>query len=257
MGNDRAAEILRGVDIENAVGLEIGPLDKPLVTRKGNRKIFYADYAKRDELVSASLSDPNVDTDKIPEIDYVIAPLPESLGMQFDYIVASHVGEHVPNLLGWLKTLLSWLNPGGVLILALPDKRYTFDCYRTETTTGQLIEAHLQKRSVPPAFAIYDGFSKAVRADAWYLWEDVEPPSPFENMFSKEQSLSLAENALKNGTYRDCHCWVFSADRFRELIDESSSLGLIEFEWARFSPPQKYMIEFYVALTPKSGVQHA
>ncbi|MEB2848288.1 class I SAM-dependent methyltransferase [Endobacterium cereale] len=254
---DRTSEILKGLDIDRAVGLEIGPLDKPLVERDGSRQIFYADYAPRKDLVQASLDDPNVDTAKIPEIDYIVAPLPQSLNRKFDYIVASHVGEHVPDLIGWIKTLLSWLNDDGVLILALPDKRYTFDCYRVESTAGQLIEAHLQKRMTPPASSIYDGFSKAVRADAWYLWEGVEPPSAFENIFTKEDALSLAKTALENGTYRDCHCWVFSAESFQTVLNEVLDLGLIEFKWARFSPPKKYTIEFYVAFTRKNGRLHA
>ncbi|MBD9443987.1 hypothetical protein IB248_00075 [Rhizobium sp. RHZ01] len=234
------------IDVDNQVGLEIGPLDKPLVKRESGRQIFYADYSHRDALVQASIGDPNVNTSLIPTIDYILALMPEYKDRSFDYIVASHVGEHVPDFIGWTKTLL-----------ALPDKRYTFDCYRTESTAGDMIEAHLERRSRPPVSSIYDGFSKAVHADAWYLWEGVEPPAPFEIMFTKRQAFSLAENALRTGVYRDCHCWVFTADRFREILDEVASLGLIEYEWVGFTPPTKYMIEFYVMLGRASGSYNA
>lgn len=120
---DRAARLLEGIDVDALVGLEIGPLDKAVVKRIDERQIFYADYTNKAALQRASHNDPNVNIEAIPEIDFVIAPLPDELPRRFDYIVASHVGEHVPDFLGWLKTLFGWLRPGGTVILALPDRR--------------------------------------------------------------------------------------------------------------------------------------
>ncbi len=143
-----------------------------------------------------------MNVDAIPEIDYVIAPLPDTLDRTFDYVVASHVGEHVPDLLGWIKTLLGWTSRGGQLRLALPDRRYTFDCERPASTIGQILEAHAERRQRPNYASIYDGFSKAVRADPWYLWEGVAPPAPFEAMFSRETARRLADQAMREGIYR-------------------------------------------------------
>src|SRR5689334_7882526 len=84
---DRAELILQGIDVDRSVGLEIGPLDKPLVKRTPNRSIFYADYASRTVLQEKSKGDRSVDIAAIPEIDYLIAPLPQKLGRSFDYIV--------------------------------------------------------------------------------------------------------------------------------------------------------------------------
>lgn len=232
------------------VGLEIGPLDKPLVRRAPDRPIFYADYAPREVLREKSRGDPNVDIDAIPAIDHIIDPLPDSLGRRFDYIVASHVAEHVPDLLGWLNRLFGWLSPGGQVVLALPDKRFTFDVLREQSTVGELIEAYLQRRQRPPVAAIYDGFSRAVRVNAMQIWQGAALPDPLDFLFTREVSLSLARDALENGTYRDCHCWVFSASHFRALLEEAREMGLISFEWVRFVEPTLGQFEFYVSLRP-------
>ncbi|WP_298704501.1 bifunctional 2-polyprenyl-6-hydroxyphenol methylase/3-demethylubiquinol 3-O-methyltransferase UbiG [uncultured Variovorax sp.] len=249
---DRAAQLLEGIDVDALVGLEVGPLDKALVKRTEGRQIFYADYADRAALRAASETDPNVNIDAIPEIDYVIAPLPERLPRQFDYVIASHVGEHVPDLLGWLKTLFGWLKPGGVVILALPDKRYTFDCLREHSTIGELLEAHVEKRERPSFASIYDGFSKATRNDVCALWEGADP-AKFEYQFPRDVSFRMARDAHINGTYRDCHCWVFTAHGFRALLDEARDLGVIDFDWVRATDPETYTVEFYVTIRPRAA----
>ncbi|WP_369012339.1 methyltransferase domain-containing protein, partial [Escherichia coli] len=48
----------------------------------------------------------------------------------FDYAIASHVIEHVPNVLGWFRGIYEVLKPGAVFNLAVPDRRYTFDVVR-------------------------------------------------------------------------------------------------------------------------------
>jgi SAM-dependent methyltransferase len=251
---DRSEFLLQGVDVDKLSGLEIGPLDRPLVKREGQREIFYADHASRTVLQNKSSNDPNVSVEDIPDIDYIISPLPLTLGRKFDYIVASHVGEHVPDLLGWLKALLMWLNPDGILILALPDKRYTFDCYRELSTVGQLIEAFLQQRRRPSISSVYDAFSRSVRADAWALWEGVPPPQPFENIYSPELALQLAIETHEKDDYRDVHCWVLTVDSFRQMLEELRKLDLLDFEWVRLIHPQKYQLEFIVSLRPGSKV---
>lgn len=249
---DRAAQLLEGIDIDTLVGLEVGPLDKALVKRVDGRQIYYADYADRGALQLASKDDPNVNVEAIPEIDFVVAPLPESLPRKFDYIVASHVGEHVPDLLGWIKTLFGWLNPGGVLVLALPDKRYTFDCLREHSTIGELLGAHVEKRQRPSFASIYDGFSRATRADVCGLWAGADP-TQFEYQFPRHVAYGLAQDAHTNGTYRDCHCWVFTAHGFRALMDEARELGAIDFELVRATDPKLHTVEFYVTLRPRAA----
>jgi uncharacterized Zn finger protein len=112
------------------------------------------------------------------------------------------------------------------------------------STSGQLIEAYLEQRKRPPVSSVYDAISRSVRADAWSLWEGVEPPRPFENMYTPELALRLAVDAHEKNEYRDCHCWVLTVDSFRQILDELKRLDLLNFKWVRVVRPEKYQLEF-------------
>jgi SAM-dependent methyltransferase len=59
---------------------------------------------------------------------------------KYDFIISSHCLEHCANT---LKTVNEWLRvikKGGVILLVLPDKRYTFDRNRTLTKFSHLLD---------------------------------------------------------------------------------------------------------------------
>lgn len=56
-----------------------------------------------------------------------------------DFLIASHVLEHMPFPLKALRAWYDALAPGGVVLLKVPDKRYTFDVRRERTPLQQLI----------------------------------------------------------------------------------------------------------------------
>ena len=56
-----------------------------------------------------------------------------------DFVIASHVLEHLPFPLAALRQWYEVLRPGGVLLLKIPDKRYTFDLRRRRTPLQHLI----------------------------------------------------------------------------------------------------------------------
>jgi SAM-dependent methyltransferase len=62
----------------------------------------------------------------------------------YDFILSCHSLEHIANP---LKAIAEWvrvLKPGGLFILVLPDKRYTFDIDRPYTTMEHLLEDYRQ-----------------------------------------------------------------------------------------------------------------
>ena len=246
----RTERLLTGIDIDREVGLEIGPLDRPLVPRNSGRPIYYADYAPRETLRENSRNDPHVDCDKIPEIDYLIAPPPKRLEREFDYIIASHVAEHVPDFLGWFVTLSGWLRPGGRIVLAIPDRRHCFDYLRTPSTVGQLIEAYVAGRTQPTVANIYDGFRLALHFDVPQSWQS-DPSPPYDHIYSPEVAFSLAEAAHRSGKYQDCHCWVFTYDSFVAAIDEINALGIVKICIERAEAPVFGSNEFHVVLSPR------
>ena len=56
-----------------------------------------------------------------------------------DFIIASHVLEHLPFPLSGLRHWYALVKTGGHLLLRIPDKRYTFDRRRTRTSLQHLL----------------------------------------------------------------------------------------------------------------------
>ena len=247
---DRVARLLQHADVEREIGLEIGPLDKPLVERRAGRRIYYCDYASREFLREKSSANPNVDIDRIPEIDFVTTQMHTEVfgGMRFDYILASHVIEHVPDLLGWLGHLLNVLNTGGRIILAVPDRRYTFDYLRPVSTLGPMLEAQFEKRSRPAFGQVYDAFSKAVKEDTELCWKQPAYPGLLEPYYTKDFAMRLAKDSRDGDGYHDCHCWVFTYESFLEIVAEAREMGTLDAQVVASSPPVYGANEFHVVL---------
>ena len=60
-------------------------------------------------------------------------------GDSLDFIVANHFIEHTEDPIGTIARHLAKLRPGGILFLAVPDKRHTFDSGRELTELAHLL----------------------------------------------------------------------------------------------------------------------
>lgn len=115
------------------IGLEIGPSHSPTIPKREGFKVEILDHATADELINKyrELGIPEERLENIEEVDYIWKG--EALDVltkkkdYYDYIVASHVVEHTPDLVSFLAQCENMLKPGGILSLAVPDKRYCFD----------------------------------------------------------------------------------------------------------------------------------
>jgi SAM-dependent methyltransferase len=61
-----------------------------------------------------------------------------------DFVIANHFIEHCQDPIGTLQAMLRVTRPGGVLYLAIPDKRYTFDSERPITPLQHLLLDHVE-----------------------------------------------------------------------------------------------------------------
>jgi predicted SAM-dependent methyltransferase len=59
-----------------------------------------------------------------------------------DFVIANHFLEHCQDPLQALQSMFRVLRPGGVLYLAVPDKRFTFDVDRPVTPLEHVLEDH-------------------------------------------------------------------------------------------------------------------
>jgi SAM-dependent methyltransferase len=121
-------------------GLEVGALHNPLPVPKGCR-VRYVDRLPVDELRRQY---PNLAGLPLVPVDVVddgerLATVPD--GSQ-DFVIANHFLEHCQDPIGALRTFSRVLRPGGVLYMAVPDKRYTFDKGRPVTPLGHLERDH-------------------------------------------------------------------------------------------------------------------
>lgn len=242
--------ILSMIDVANGRGLEIGALNRPMITREMG-PVEYVDRASRAELqASYGLAD-DVDPEAIVEIDHVwgAQSLIEAVGGQrrYDYLLASHVIEHVPDLLGWLAEIASVLVDGGVAAFRVPDKRATFDLERQVSGGGQLIAAYLRGQRTPDAQQIFDCFHYG-RDPVSGAYPTGVPANDETITTSARHLTELCRGVAERGEYVDAHCWVFTPDSMLEALDLGSRLGILPFKILALEQPDLAWAEFLLVL---------
>lgn len=236
-----------------ARGLEIGPLDSPTVLSESH-EMSYVDLVPREELSAFYANDDAVDTDLIPHIDHVMRRADGSTGTladtvtdgPYDFIVANHVLEHVPDLAGWLRETAQLLVEGGRLLLSVPDRRYTFDVLRPASTTGQVLAAHDAGDRRPGVAAVYDQNRNHCGLTPKELW-DGKVPTFADRVNTLEHVVSQVE-AVRAGEYVDTHVWCVTPDELAALLEDLDLLGLLPFDVDTIVPTPRPTNEFFVAL---------
>lgn len=246
---ERTKKILAKIDIAKGVGLEIGPLHRPTVSRD-QAKIYYADHMSTADLRKKYKGHP-FNLDDIVEVDYVVGEksIARVVGKKkFDYIIASHVIEHVPDTVTWLKDISSILKPGGVLSLVIPDKRYTFDINRQPSRPADVIDAYIHKLRSSTFVMKYDDLSNNQPVNSFDAWNrDIAKPRPIEQ-------IKGALKTAKQEGYVDVHCYTYVPNTFFEIFRHLVVHDLTDFsvEYFRDTAPNEQ--EFFVTLK-KQGNQ--
>lgn len=217
----------RHIKIKKCAGLEIGPYDRPIV-HKTHGPVKYLDYYSADEL-RAKKAGGRV-PEEVVDLDYVMQGkgIGEVVTEKFDYVVASHVIEHVPNIIGWLHELSGILVDGGRIFLAVPDKRFTFDVARPLSTTGQIIQNHKDGKAQPSYGDVFDVHRYHKKVNPGVVWQGKFDAQKVPHTFDITVSDQQGRIALKR--YFDCHCNVFTYERFLEIMADLLALSLIPFK---------------------------
>jgi predicted SAM-dependent methyltransferase len=195
MREDLARRYLRGD------GIEIGPLTWPMRMPPGAR-VRYVDHAGRDDLIrlyGGTFDDQGAYASAIPETDVIddAATLATFADVSVDFVVANHVLEHIEDPVAALGNLLRVLRPGGVLFLALPDARHTFDARRDRTTVEHVLRDHREGPEVS-------------RHDHYEEWARI-----IEGRADEQVAGRVAEYAAE-GARNHFHVWEL--DTFLELV---------------------------------------
>lgn len=248
---DERTAFLRSLFDTSGFGLEIGPSFRPLLPKAEGFNVETVDFADADSLREMYKDQ---DVGKIEEVDYVSdgRGLFDLIGERekYDFIYASHVIEHVPDVVRFLQDCETLLKPDGKLVLAIPDKRYCFDAFRPVTTVGQALQAYLEKRTRHTPGIVFDNISTIAGKNGHIVWLE----NDLDNTFFLS-TVAAAHDAyqkhLVSNEYVDCHGWQFVPSSFLHLIKTLRSLGYIKSGQTHFSTNPYGKInrhEFYAVL---------
>ena len=252
---DRISKLLLGLDIGQGSGLEIGPLTSPIL-RRPEAEVLYVDHADTESLRRKYADDAAVDCERIAPVDVVwtSGPLRAAVedafpgcGQAFDHVIASHVVEHVPDVVWWLREIRSVLRPGGSLRLIVPDRRFTMDIARRETGIADALAAYLGTARRPQPREIIDFYCNYTAIDRNVAWSGVRPGRDGCALEHAPLAIEKATSAL-GGDYHDVHCSVFTPASFAGLMAGLARLDLLDFACTGMFETVEGELDFFVHL---------
>lgn len=222
-------------------GLEIGAFLRPTVLKtEGNIK--YLDFYTTEELRDqAAVSGEALQ--EVVTVDYVARDdqYDKWVDSRFDYIIANHVFEHVSNPIRWLQMLCGMLNSNGILFLAVPDKKYSFDRYRLDTQLSHLLYDHFSELAhIHPEHSL----ESALYYDRKLVGKEMEIESQFDIERLRRDT---------QATHTGIHSHVFQAEYFLEkILNPILYMKLVDFHLIDLANSKQFG-EFIVVL--KKGWQ--
>ena len=236
---------------KDGVGLEIGASHAPIAPKRSGYRVQVIDHATRDELIE-KYKDDGVKLDNIEDVDFVWQgeSYAELTGKtdHYDWIIASHVIEHMPNLVGFINSCDAVLRDDGVLSLAIPDVRFCFDHFRPASGLSKVLDAHYQSHRVHTPGSVAEFYLNRVDRDGRPDWgENTLLREDYSFTNSSETVSEYLERAVAGGEYLDCHAWCFTPHSFRLILHDLYDLGLIRMREIGFFPSEG--CEFHIALS--------
>jgi predicted SAM-dependent methyltransferase len=197
---------------KTGLGLEIGPSHNPIAPKKKGYNVHILDHASAAEL-REKYQGHNINLDNIEEVDFVWhgETFKELIGKTscYDWIIASHVIEHVPDLISYLQQCEALLKPEGILSLVVPDKRYCFDYFSSSSSTGNVLDAYAEKRVRPSHGQVFDHIANASKRNGNIAWgaDELGGADELVHTFAEAQAHWVRSVSTKD--YIDVHCWRF------------------------------------------------
>lgn len=244
---NRKEKVLRHIN-KTGHGIEIGPSHRPIATKKEGYMVHIIDHMSREQLITKYKDHP-VNLENIEEVDFVWRGenYSELTGKHkyYDWIVASHVIEHTPDLIGFLNDCDTILKDDGVISLVVPDKRYCFDHYRPITGISKIIDSHFQKTTIHTPGTVVEYFLNVVSKAGNIAWSS-GATGKYSFVHSLEDALQEMKSVLNENAYLDVHAWCFVPHSFRLIVHDLFCLGFIPFQEVDFLPTERS--EFFITL---------
>jgi len=234
-------------------GLEVGPSYNPTLRRADGWNVETIDHASADELREKYAH--MIDTSQVEDVDYIsdARPMHEVIARrgEYDFIFASHVIEHIPDMIGFFQSCEQLLKPAGRLILVVPDKRRCFDVMQARTMTGDILEAHRQGATRHSPGRAFDFLSNRADMGGHQIWES-HWAQKFNLSFHFSQTIEQAkqayDEAVNGADYVDIHAWRFVPSSFRSIMQDLERLEMTKLREVFFESTNR--CEFYFTASP-------
>ena len=230
---------------------EIGASHSPLIPKRDGWRTTVCDYADADTL-RKHYHDQQYNL--IEDVDVVWSKgqmhesFDQSLLGAYDCIIASHVFEHIPDGVRFLRSCQNILASDGTLKLALPDKRCCFDFFGQLSTTGDLLSAYDRNIGVHDKTTSFKHAAYSVKSNGSLGWLIDAKLSNFEFVHDLDLALGVFNRATDGttGPYYDFHTWRFTPSSFHLIILELKYLNFIDLIVSELHVTETH--EFYVVL---------
>jgi SAM-dependent methyltransferase len=210
-------------------GIEIGAAHNPLPLPRGvNAK--YIDNLTIEELQRYL---PGLEISTRPSViddGEKLSTIPDT---SQDFVVANHFIEHTQDPIGAIENFLRVLKPGGVIFMAIPDKRWTFDFERPVTPFEHLLKDH----EAGPAWSRRGHFAE----DARFLRGITDP----------EEIEKYAERSA-NGT-GNTHFHVWRQEDMLSFVANLKTVVALDMEIEAYLSHQHLMEGIFVLRKGESG----
>jgi SAM-dependent methyltransferase len=186
-------------------GVELGPGPKPYPIVFPGVEVAYVDRRMPEE--NQRLFDEVEPESTFPVPDYVCDLDTDRLNSlsdnSQDFVIASHVLEHVAEPIGLLNEIYRVLRPGGIALILLPDRRRTFDRHRRPTPLDHLVAE------------FHDGITEVSDRHILEFLEAVGDPD-FRRLThgSEEERRAILERHRQRSIH--VHCWT--EDEFVDVL---------------------------------------
>jgi SAM-dependent methyltransferase len=226
--------------------IEVAPYFNPALRKAAGNDVLILDVFDSKQLRALAQKDPSIPASRIGEIEDVdivgdasqIGDLVTERGLagKIGFVVSSHNFEHLPNPIRFLRGVESILKPGGVLSMAIPDCRATFDHFRSPTRLVDWLVAYQDGHSQPTAETIFDlraneaRFSSSVGGPGSCDWRRHDPNDVWLGGDLRKAYDTWQSLRGKQASYQDTHVSVVFDASFALLIEDLRHLGLIGLE---------------------------
>ncbi len=186
----------------NGSGVELGPGHHPMPIPFPGVSVRYVDrWQPEENLALFTNLEPGA---TFPKPDIVanldVERLSALADQSQDFVIASHLLEHLADPLTQLDEIHRVLKPGAVVVVFLPDRRYTFDRKRSATPLAHLIAEHRDRVTVVSDEHIEDYLRKTD------VWDPSWTPEQEHEQFELNRQRSV-----------HAHCW--SEDEFLPVLE--------------------------------------